>query len=137
MEVTTIVSIVGMIGAGCVAVFTATTTLANMEPEKREWLRQLWARWLNRAFYVVLFVNSPLGILTFWLGSGSVTRGAVLMLLLHFFNLCAGFAFLFLEKTAEALAARNAKREELEAKVRALESRVADAHALPALDLPE
>ena len=136
MEVTTVVSIVGMVGAGCVAVFTATTTLANMEPEKREWLRQLWARWLNRAFYVVLFVNSPLGILTFWLGGGPVTRGAVLLLLLHFFNLCAGFAFLFLERAAEALAARNAKREELEAKVRALEEHVAKGPALPAIDLP-
>lgn len=136
MEVTTVVSIVGMIGAGCVAVFTATTTLANMEPEKREWLRQLWARWLNRAFYAVLFVNSPLGILTFWLGSGPVTRGAMLMLLLHFFNLCAGFVFLFFEQTVKALVERNAKREELEAKVTALEQQLANAAALPAIDLP-
>jgi hypothetical protein len=132
MEVTTVVSILGVF----IAVFTVTMTLANMEPEKREWLRQLWTRWLNRAFYVVLFVNSPLGILTFWLGSGPVTRGAVLLLLLHFFNLCAGFVFLFLEQTEKALVARNAKREELEEKVKALEERRVGAHALSPLDLP-
>ncbi len=130
MEVTTVVSILGVF----IAVFTVTMTLANMEPEKREWLRQLWSRWFNRAFYVLLFVNSPLGILTFWLGNGPVTRGAVLMLLLHFFNLCAGFVFLLFEQTEKALVARNAKREELEAKVERLEIELRRASGLSTLD---
>jgi len=132
MEVTTVVSIVGV----CLAVFTVTMTLANMEPEKRAWLWTLWKRWLSLAFYTVLFVNSPIGILTFWFGDGPPTRGAVIALLLHFFNLCAGLVFLFMEQTEKALVARNAKREELEAKVRALEDHVAKGPALPAIDLP-
>lgn len=130
MEVTTVVSIVGV----CLTVFTVTMTLANMEPEKRAWLWKLWKRWLSLAFYTVLFVNSPIGILTFWFGDGPPSRGAVIALLLHFFNLCAGLVFLFMEKTEKALIARNARREDLEAKVERLEIELRRASGLPTLD---
>lgn len=110
--------------ASVIGVFGATVAIANMDPAKRDWLWALWKKGLNSAFYAVLAVNSVAGIYLFAAASQPVTRWSVLLLLLHFFNICAGIVLLFMSAAEKALVARNSKRADLEAKVKELETQL-------------
>lgn len=113
-----------------------SVAIANLDPEKRAWLWGKWKTGLNWAFYFVLVVNSALGIVLFGVSSAEITRASVLGLLLHFFNICWGFGLLFVAAVEKAMEARNAKRKELEEKVRGLESRLAQTGApLPKIEV--
>jgi hypothetical protein len=120
---TVVGSVVGIVGL--------SVAVANMDPAKRDWLWRLWKRGFNIGFYVVLFANSALGFYVFSIAGQPITRGDVLALLLHFFNICSGLVLLFMSVAERALDGRNAKRAGLEAKVKELEAQLSIAAAVP------
>lgn len=95
-----------------------------LEEGRRAALLQ-WARsWIWRIFVVVTVCNSILGIYLFGVSVEPVTRGSVLMLVVHIFNLLGVGTILFFEATGKALEQRMAKRKELEATVDQLKARL-------------
>jgi hypothetical protein len=120
MDLTLLSFIVGTV----IAVIGLSIPIAALEESKRDNLVRFWKRWIKIVFLVVLLVNSPLGIWLFWHSSGAPSRGEILVLLMHIFNLFGVPFILFMAAMDNVLDARNAKRGELEEKVKNLELQV-------------
>lgn len=107
-----------------IALIGLSIPIAALEESKRDNLVRFWKRWIKIVFLLVLVVNSTFGIWLFWHSTGAPTRGEVLVLLMHIFNLFGVPFILFMAAMDNVLDVRNAKRNELEEKVRNLELQV-------------
>ena len=85
MTVATAISIVGAL----VAVFAATAKYFDMEKDKRSELMRFWASAGFWVFVAVAISNSVIGFYSFLAKSEGPSRGEVVVLIMHTFNLIA------------------------------------------------
>ncbi|MDQ0040854.1 hypothetical protein [Variovorax boronicumulans] len=117
-------SLLSFIVGTVIAVIGLSIPIAALEESKRNSLVRFWKRWIKIVFLVILLVNSAFGIWLFWHTTGLPSRGQILVLLLHVFNLLGVPFILFMTAMDRVLDVRNAKRSELEEKVSILELQV-------------
>lgn len=117
-------SLLSFIVGTIIALMGLSIPIAALEESKRDSLVRFWKRWTKIVFLAVLVVNSVLGIWLFWHMAGAPSRGEVLVLLMHIFNLFGVPFILFMAAMDNVLDTRNAKRSELEEKIKNLELQV-------------
>lgn len=117
-------SLLSFIVGSVIALIGLSIPIAALEESKRDNLVRFWKRWIKIVFLLVLLVNSTLGIWLFWHTSGAPSRGEILVLLMHIFNLFGVPFILFMAAMDNVLDARNAKRTALEETIQKLEQKI-------------
>jgi branched-subunit amino acid transport protein AzlD len=117
-------SLLSFIVGTVIAVIGLSIPIAALEESKRNSLVRFWKRWIRGAFLAILLINSAFGIWLFWNTTGLPSRSQILVLLLHIFNLFGVPFILLMTAMDRVLDVRNAKRTELEQKVRNLELQI-------------
>lgn len=121
MELTTFFAGVAAIAT----VATACIMFVNLNPDKQSRLIAASKAWGSRTVFVLVLVYSLATIAVFWLSSAPITKGAIVLVGVSFFNVAAWLSIGLMSKMGQWADGRRARVDALEAKVADLEKRFA------------